>query len=219
LEDTGFDGIDLDWEYPVTRQGSAADYANYPLLCQALRTAFDNAGHNDWLITIATSINPDKLARGYDMVAMSPHIDWFNIMSYDIHGSWDSTAGANADMEYIQSTMNYIYNLGISRDKLVLGLAAYGRSMTLSSTSCTTDGCSVTGAGLTGCHGESGNLPYFEIVEIINQGYDSLDVNPVTGSMELVTGGNRYFTSYDSPETWGIKFRYALDNCMRGIML
>lgn len=220
LEDNNFDGIDLDWEYPVTRQGTAADYANYPLLCQALRSAFDAAGHTDWLITIATSINPDKLAQGYDMIAMAPHIDWFNIMSYDIHGSWDSTAGANTDLQYIRNTMDYIYNLGVSRDKLVLGLAAYGRSMTLSSTSCVTDGCSVSGAGLTGCHGEAGNLPYFQIDETIIQtgNYDSLVLNEVTGSMELVTGGNRYFTSYDSPETLGIKFRYALDSCIRGIM-
>ena len=66
----------------------------------------------------------------------------------------DATAGANADFQYIKNTMDYIYNLGVARDKLVLGLAAYGRSMTLSSTSCTTDGCSVSGAGLVGCHGE-----------------------------------------------------------------
>ena len=126
------------------------------MLCQALRTAFDNAGHSDWLITVATSINPDKLAAGYDLVAMAPYVDWFNIMSYDIYGSWDSTAGANADLEYIQNTMHYIYNLGVARNKLVMGLAAYGRSTTLSSTSCITDGCSISGAGLTGCHGEAG---------------------------------------------------------------
>ena len=57
LEEHNFDGIDLDWEYPVTRDGTGADYNNYPLLCQALRTAFDNAGHGDWLITVATSVS------------------------------------------------------------------------------------------------------------------------------------------------------------------
>lgn len=150
---------------PVTRQGTPADYANYPLLCQALRTAFDAAGHTDWLITVATSINQDKLAQGYDMAAMAPHINWFNMMSYDIYGSWSLQAGANADLQYIKNTMNYIYGLGIARDKLVLGLAGYGRSMTLSSTSCITDGCPVSGAGLTGCHTEAGNLPYFQIDE------------------------------------------------------
>eukprot|EP00956_Cyclotella_meneghiniana_P043085 scaffold252335_cov86-Cyclotella_meneghiniana.AAC.5 len=100
----GFDGIDLDWEYPVTRHGSPADYNNYPLLCEAIRKAFNEAGHPEWLITVATAINPDKIKKGFDMVAMHPHIDWFNMMAYDIHGSWDTHAGANSDMEYISNT-------------------------------------------------------------------------------------------------------------------
>jgi len=219
LERHGFDGIDIDWEYPVTRQGTPADYANYPLLCQALRTAFDNAGHTDWLITIATSINADKLAQGYDMPGMVPHISWFNVMSYDIHGAWDTIAGANTDMEYIKNTMQYIFNLGVPREKLVLGMAAYGRSTRLSSTSCTTAGCPISGAGLTGCPTEPGFLPYFEIDDkyVRTGNYDSLIFNPTSGSMELVTGGNRYFTSFDSPDTFDIKYKYAYEDCMRGM--
>ena len=37
---------------------------------------------------------------------MHPHIDWFNMMAYDIHGSWDTHAGANSDMEYISNTVS-----------------------------------------------------------------------------------------------------------------
>lgn len=141
----------------MTRQGTPEDYANYPLLCEALRTAFNIAGHTDWLITIATSINADTLAQGYNLVSMAPHVDWFNIMSYDIHGAWDSTAGANADLQYITNTINYILSLDIPREKLVLGLAAYGRSSKLTDSFCITDGCPISGAGLTGCHGEQGS--------------------------------------------------------------
>ena len=222
LEDNNFDGIDIDWEYPVTRQGTPADYANYPLLCEALRQAFDNAGHTDWLITIATSINQEKIELGYDMVSMANHVDWFNMMSYDIYGSWDSTAGSHTDMRFIQSTMDYIYDLGIPRQQLVLGLAAYGRSSRLASTTCTTIGCSIWGAGLSGCHGEGGNLPYFQIKEtyldVGPSSYDSLILNEETGSMELVTGGNLYFTSFDNEETFNIKYQYAFAQCLRGVM-
>lgn len=221
LTEHNFDGIDIDWEYPVTRQGTPADYANYPLLCQALRQAFDDAGHPEWLITIATAINwNDRLEPGYDLVGMEPYVDWFNMMSYDIYGSWDSVAGANADMPYIENTMNNIYALGIPREKLVLGLAAYGRSTRLSSPSCHTAGCAVWGAGLSGCHGEAGNLPYFEIMEkYVNPGnYDKLTLNPTTKSMELITGGYQYFTSFDNADTLKLKNTYAYENCMRGVM-
>ena len=227
LDTHNFDGIDIDWEYPVTRQGTPQDYANYPLLCQALRTAFDNAGHSSsdpepWLITIATSINIEKIERGYDMISMSNYVDWFNIMSYDIYGSWDSTAGANTVMRYIESTFQYIFGLGVKREQLVLGLAAYGRSSKLADPTCTTIGCSIYGAGLSGCHGEAGNLPWFQIkeqyVDVGPSAYDSLTFNPTTGSMELVTGGNLYFTSFDNEDTFNIKYQYAWSQCLRGIM-
>ena len=71
--------------------------------------------------------------------------------------------------------------------------------------------------GRTGCHGEIGNLPYFEIQELVESGfYDSLTINTKTGSVEMIDG--RSFTSYDSPETFNIKYRYSFDQCLRGIM-
>lgn len=205
----------------MTREGTPADYANYPLLCQALKSAFEAAGHSEWLITVATSINPEKLAQGYDMAAMHPHISWFNMMSYDIYGAFSSVLGANADMSYISNTMDYVFGLNVPREKLVLGLAAYGRSMRISNPSCNYAGCPFNGAGLTGCHGEAGNLPFFQIKEtyLDNPGsYDSLTLNQQTGSMELVTGGNLYFTSFDNEETFNIKYQYAFAQCLRGIM-
>jgi chitinase len=166
----------------------------------------------------ATTINPDNLEKGYDMLAMYPHIDFFNMMSYDIHGSWDKFAGSNSDMEYICNTFDYIFELGVPPEKLVLGLAAYGRSSALSNPKCTTDGCPIAGAGLYGCHGEGGNLPYFEIDSLYAQpgGHDSMIFNAKTGSMEIVSGNN--FLSFDNAETFNIKYRYAFENCLRGIM-
>ena len=60
-------------------------------------------------------------------------------------------------------------------------------------------------------------MPYFEIQELVeNRFYDSLTLNTKTGSMEMIDG--RSFTSYDSPDTFNIKYRYSFDNCLRGIM-
>jgi endogenous inhibitor of DNA gyrase (YacG/DUF329 family) len=46
--------------------------------------------------------------------------------------------------------MHYILGLGIPREKLVICLAGYGRSMTLSDPTCLTDGCPVKGKPIVG---------------------------------------------------------------------
>ena len=153
LEKHNFDGIDIDWEYPVTRAGTPEDYDNYPLLCKALRDEFNRAGHTDWVISVASTINPESLALGFDVVNMATWIDFFNIMSYDIHGAWDEHAGALADVPYITHTIEYMLDLGVPPSKMVYGMAAYGRSTKLSSHTCTTNGCPIKGVGLTGCPG------------------------------------------------------------------
>ena len=219
IETHGFDGIDLDWEFPVTRQGTTADYVNYPLLCTALRVAFDGADRSDWLITVQTSFNTYELSEGFDMLSMAEHIDWFNLMSYNIHGDWDEFAGANTDMSYIIDTMTYIYGTGLAREKLVLGLAAFGRSTTLTDPTCITAGCPISGPGLTSCNGDSGVVNLFEIENYLNdpQTYDSIYYNPVTESMELITDGNTTFTSFDDESTFKKKYQYVSSECLRGI--
>lgn len=87
----GFDGVDLDWEYPVAedRGGSDKDQENYVKLIQELRSTFDTSGYAYGItFTIPTSY---WYLRGFDIVAMveDSGADWVNVMSYDLHGTWD----------------------------------------------------------------------------------------------------------------------------------
>lgn len=211
LQRHGFDGLDLDWEYPVTRQGSAADYGNYPLLVEAIRRAFDDAGRG-YLLTMAVPVNPSKLDEGYRLRALSDNVDWFHLMSYDVHGSWDDVAGSNTDLEYITDAVeNHILNRGVGAEQLVFGMAAYGRSMRLTQEGCVTAGCPIDGAGIEGCSGELGFSPYFELKEkYVDTGqYESLLMNKRAGSMEMVLEGG-VFVSLDVEDTFEMKREYYL---------
>ncbi|MEI6284997.1 MAG: glycosyl hydrolase family 18 protein [Bacillota bacterium] len=108
----GFDGVDIDWEYPgvVTEFGtkaSAADKKNFTLLCQALRTELDNAGLSlsgrKMGLTVCAGIAKDAITNiEYDQV--KKYVNQINIMAYDAHGAWDSDVGGNAPLyNYIQS--------------------------------------------------------------------------------------------------------------------
>jgi len=224
LIEYNFDGLDLDWEYPVSRQGSPEDYDNYPLLVQAIREALDqqqSSSGKEYLLTMAIPINPTKLDSGFNLRELSKHIDWFHLMSYDIHGSWDDIAGSNTDLEYISNTVeNSILNQGVRPDQLVFGMASYGRSMKLTDPDgCTTVGCPISGAGLEGCSGEMGFSPLFELKEqyVDTGNYESLLLNERTGSMEMILEGG-VFVSLDVEDTFLLKREYYLSKCFRGQM-
>lgn len=36
-----------------------------------------------------TNAYPIGYLRGFDLKNMAKYVDWFNVMSYDIHGTWD----------------------------------------------------------------------------------------------------------------------------------
>ena len=81
-----FDGIDIDYEYPTAedRGGSPEDTENYLKLVREMRTEFGT----NYLITIAAPASYWYL-RHFKIGEMSQHLDFINVMTYDIHGVWD----------------------------------------------------------------------------------------------------------------------------------
>ena len=58
MQNYGFDGVDIDWEYPVAseRSGKKADYANAVTFLENLRKALGSSGHNYGLTSKSLSI-------------------------------------------------------------------------------------------------------------------------------------------------------------------
>jgi chitinase len=101
MEQHGFQGLDLDWEYPVDdkRGGGEDDTRNQIDLVVDLRKAFGNR------FGLSSVLAPDFwYLRHMDPKAMEAQVDWFNFMAYDLHGAWDgkkphsSRAGTHTDL-------------------------------------------------------------------------------------------------------------------------
>ncbi|PVU94595.1 hypothetical protein BB561_002427 [Smittium simulii] len=86
VQNYGFDGADIDWEYPV-RGGdpgtptSPNDGVNFVLLLREIRNQLNAIAYNRYQLSVATSASPD-IAQNVDMRAVSEIVDHINVMSY-----------------------------------------------------------------------------------------------------------------------------------------
>lgn len=187
-----------------------------------LRNAFQAAGVSYGLtITLPSSY---WYLQNFNIVALEQYVDWFNVMEYDLHGTWDSTdvyigpyVQADTNLTQIDQSLQLLWRNNIDPSKVVLGLGFYGRSFALSSSSCTATGCPFSGASPAGaCTQSAGTLSYPEIMQIVGQGYTpTLDSEAAV--QILVYGTN--WVAYDDATTLQMKLDYANSHCLGGSMV
>lgn len=221
----GFDGVDIDWEYPVApeRSGNDQDFSNYVSFLKNLRAALGSAGHKYGLsITLPSSY---WYMQHFDIKSIEPVVDWFQVMTYDLHGTWDSTdpyigaiVNAHTNLTEIDQTLDLLWRNQIDPAKVNMGIGFYGRSFTLSDPSCSTAGCPFSAGGKPGpCTASAGTLSYSEINDIVAAGAKT--TVDKTAGVAIVTWDNDQWVSYDNDVTLKQKMDYANSKCLGGVLI
>ncbi|KAF5980152.1 glycoside hydrolase family 18 protein [Fusarium bulbicola] len=222
LQRYDFDGVDLDWEYPVAeaRGGVEEDFENYVNLLERLRKRLNSSGRKYGLtLTLPASY---WYLKGFDIVNMEKYLAWFNIMTYDIHGVWDENieslgpyAHAHTNLTEIQQGLELLWRNNINPERVVMGLGFYGRSFTMKSANCLDAGCEFSEGAKGGeCTGTKGVLSASEINKIIkNGGKMKLDEE---AAVQIVTWDSNQWVSWDDAKTLKMKLDYANEHCIGG---
>ncbi|MEV4316498.1 glycosyl hydrolase family 18 protein [Actinocrispum sp. NPDC049592] len=111
LRQYGFNGADIDYEYATSANfaGNPDDFwvsnanrgtlmTGYVNLMRTLRSKLDAAGAADgkhYMLTAAVS-SSGWILRGAETYQVTQYLDYVNLMSYDLHGSWNHFVGPNA---------------------------------------------------------------------------------------------------------------------------
>ncbi|KAJ5387332.1 Chitinase II [Penicillium cosmopolitanum] len=219
-----FDGIDLDWEYPEStdRNGRPEDFKNFSKFMANLRKELDKSGgRNGISITLPASY---WYLQHFDVKALAKSVSFFNIMSYDLHGTWDmgnkwtgEYLNAHTNLTEIDLALDLLWRNDIKKDMVVMGLAFYGRAYTINP-ACTKPGCMYFSGGLKGeCSREVGVLLNNEIDQIREDkgGKPTLDKN---AAVKLYTWDNQW-VSYDDADTFKLKANFARKRCLGGVMV
>ena len=132
-----FDGIDIDWEFPA-KTATGQPNILYTRLLQAFQNQLSLVVaqqhlNKHFLITSAISPNNggDWQAQYIDLSNTNANgathfVDFFNVMTYDYAGSWNTTPTSTAPLSSIEANIADLMSQGVPASKLVLGVPFYG---------------------------------------------------------------------------------------------
>jgi chitinase len=233
VEKYGLDGLDIDWEYPVTGGKQSdhkrkSDKENFVLLLKQMRADLDALGQKRHLLLTVASTGYRNHLNDLSLREMSDVLDWFNLMGYDFNEmepkltshhsglfSWSATSKADSDaIKYANSdaAVQWYLDHGVAPEKIVLGVPFYGQIW--ANVPDQNDGLYEPYKGRPK---EDGTLSYREIERNYLPSYtrhwdDEVEVP------WLYKKETKIMISYEDSESIAVKVRYVIQQHLGGIM-
>ncbi len=232
VEKYGLDGLDIDWEYPVTGAKRTdhkrrSDKENFVLLLRKLRIDLDAFRQGRHLLLTIASTGYRNHLNDLSLKEMSDILDWFNLMGYDFNEmqpkhtshhsglfAWTASKLDADTIKYANSEAAVQWNLGhdVPPEKIVLGVPFYGQVWA---------NVPNENEGLYEPYrarpGEEGTLSYREIQQsylpVYTRHWDDQVKVPW-----LYDKQTEIMISYEDPESIAVKAKYVIQKHLGGMM-
>jgi len=235
----GFDGIDLDWEFPVhggLNKSRPQDREDATALVQELRRQLDALGakdHRHYDLTLAVPAGTWQqggaysVGDSYDLKAVAASADWLNVMTYDMNNIFSPYTGFNAPLhadpedptpepqrglDNLEGAVRYFESQGVPASKIMLGVAFYGRGFS---------GVSPQDAGLHSKYqGGFDETPWKTVrAQFLMDKAWVRHWSESAGAPWLYNAGKGVFFSYDDPKSMGIKGTFIASRQLKGAVI
>lgn len=236
-----FDGVDIDWEFPVSGGPKELahrpqDRANLTMLAQAFRVALDARGRKagqPMLLTAALAAGrlqadgPYDPAASYDLPALAKVFDFINLMSYDMGTGFSAVSTFNAPLHDVPAdplapdlrrwntvagAVQYYREHGVPADKLVLGVPFYGRGFKVAAESA--DGLYQPYSAPA----DAGDWRAIKARYLDQPGWRR-HWQPQAQSPWLYNPTEKIFISYEDPRSIGLRAQFAREQGLAGVFM
>lgn len=205
--------LDIDWEYPNFDGNRPQDKQNFTYLLQDLREVL---GAN-YLVTVATGAGAWRTNFSYDYEGISAVCDFINLMTYVLHGAWESVTGIHGAMfrgpndptdQNVYDSVKLLLDKGVDSYKVIVGIQAFGIGFTLANS----NDNGVGAAAISGGH----RYQYYQICDLVNSGLWNIRFEETQRVPYMFRDTD--WIGYDNVQSVEEKSEYILSNNLGGAM-
>lgn len=230
-----FDGVDIDWEFPGgkganPKLGGPKDGETYVLLMKELRAMLNELSSETgrkYELTSAISAGWDKI-QVVDYKEAQKYMDHIFLMSYDFKGAWSNDSlGHQTPLYAPEWSPNELYTSdvgvkfllaqGVNSNKIVVGVAMYGRGWTGVSNYEGKNPFTGNATGAVKGTWQDGVVDYREIANGLATGKYDYFYDSVAQAPYVFNSGTGDLITYDNPRSVIEKGKYVRNNKLGGL--